>query len=87
MRLILEPASSNFTGAPLPAGVTLLERLESGSVLVDATPGGEQALRKAPQWSIVRQPGFVTVNPRGVDDGSFVDVHAAFAAARARRAK
>lgn len=87
MKLILQPADSSAAGTPLPAGVTLVEHLASGSMLVDATPFGEQALREAPEWSVVRQPGFVTVDPGGVDEASFVDVHAAFAASRARRAK
>lgn len=80
MRLLIDSKSANFA---LPAGVRVLERLPSGSVLVDATPIGAASL-KSGHWS-VREPGFVSVTPRGVDDSLFVDVGASLAAARARR--
>lgn len=80
MRLLIESKSANYA---LPAGVKVVERLPSGSVLVDATPTGVASL-KSGNWS-VRELGFVTVTPRGVDDSLFVDVGASLAAARARR--
>jgi hypothetical protein len=85
MKLLLEPRGRT-SAAPLPEGVRVLERLASGTVVVDATPLAKRVLQQSPLWAVV-EDGYVTVDPGGVDEGRFVDVFAASAAARARRAK
>lgn len=84
MKLILEPALPLKTSPELPPGVSLLERLDSGSVVVETDVRGEGVLRSSRVWKSVRAPGFVTLPPRGVEPSSFVDVHSNADLARAR---
>ncbi|ALP65201.1 hypothetical protein [Paraburkholderia caribensis] len=84
MKLIIETKTGSSIPTSMPEGVTVLKQLDSASVLVDATPAGERALRSQARLSVRRQ---ATISPDPVDEGRHIDVFKALADARARREK
>jgi hypothetical protein len=88
MKLVIKGWPGTFAlESNLPAGVRLIQRLTSGTLVVDATDAGERTLRQARGLTIAT-PGTAFVSPPDeFESYSLSDLQEKIEAAKARRLK